>query len=64
MQDDRGPGSYDLGFAVSMRKVKLRQISQDEIFPRKGLLERMAELPLRTCDQDPHNLIGVTGIQG
>jgi hypothetical protein len=42
MQDNRGTGSYDLGFAVRSREVKLRQIFQNEIFPREGLLERVA----------------------
>ena len=42
MQNDRGTGSHDLGLAARMRKVKLRQIFQNEIFPREDLLERVA----------------------
>ena len=42
MQDDRGTGSHDLGFAARLRKVKLRQIFQNQSFPREGLLERAA----------------------
>jgi hypothetical protein len=42
MQNDRGTGSHDLRVAVRIREVKLRQIFQDEIFPREDLLERVA----------------------
>jgi hypothetical protein len=47
MQNDRGTGSHDLGFAVRTREVKLRQVFEDQVFSRKGLLERMTQLPLR-----------------
>jgi hypothetical protein len=42
VQNDCGTGGYDLGFAVRLREVKLREIFQDEILPREGLLKRLA----------------------
>jgi hypothetical protein len=42
MQNNRGTSDHDLGFAVRSREVKLREIFQDEILPREGLLKRLA----------------------
>jgi hypothetical protein len=41
MYNDRGMGSHDLRLTIRMREVKLRQIFEDELFSRKGLLERL-----------------------
>lgn len=58
-------GSHDLGFAVSLREIEIRQVFKDQIFSGEGLLERLAQLSLRASDQDPHNLVlGVTGYGG
>ena len=39
VQNDCGTGGYDLGFAVRLREVKLREIFQDEISPPRGPAE-------------------------